>query len=79
MRTLFNISLPLELAKEIRREVKEGESTSTSEYFRQLIRVRNIERLASELQREKSAFRKGRYSSTKTYGNDMKSATGSAF
>jgi putative addiction module CopG family antidote len=38
MRTIVNISLPKEMAEEIKRDVKEGGYASTSEYIRELLR-----------------------------------------
>ena len=61
MRTILNISVPAELAREVKREVKAGKFASTSEYFRHIMRVRNTEKLAAELKKEQQAFRKGKY------------------
>lgn len=61
MRTIMNISLPGELAREVRREVKNGKFASTSEFMRHLIRVWNMEKLAQDLRKERKEFRKGNY------------------
>lgn len=61
MRNIINISLPAEMAKEIKAEVKKGKFASTSEFMRHLIRMWNTEKLAQELKKEKEYFRKGKY------------------
>ncbi len=38
MRNIINISLPVEMAKMVKKEVKEGKYASTSEFFRFLLR-----------------------------------------
>lgn len=60
MRTVLNISLPGDLAKEVRREVKSGSFASTSEFIRHLIRLWNTEKLALQLKQDKADFEKGK-------------------
>ena len=60
MRTVVNLSLPPETANQIKREVKAGNFASTSEFMRHLIRLWNTQKLASDFQKERRAFRKGR-------------------
>ncbi len=50
MRNIINISLPAEMAKEIKKKVKEGNFASTSEFMRHIIRLYNTEKLARELE-----------------------------
>ncbi len=61
MRNIVNISVPAEMAKDIKREVKAGKFASTSEFMRHLIRVWNTRKLADELKKEREQFRKGNY------------------
>lgn len=61
MRTIMNISVPAALAREVRREVKNGKFASTSEFMRHLIRVWNMEKLAQDFRKERKEFRKGNY------------------
>ncbi len=58
MRTVLNISLPNDLAKEVRREVKNAGFASTSEFIRHLIRLWNTEKLALQLKHDKARFEK---------------------
>ncbi len=60
MRTILNISLPNEVAKNVRREVKDSGFASTSEFIRHLIRLWNTEKLAIELKHETKHFEKGK-------------------
>ena len=61
MRNVINISLPNEMVKDLRTEVKRGKFASTSEFFRHLLRLWNTQKLAMELERERQEFRKGNY------------------
>ena len=56
MRRIINISLPEQMAKKVEREVKKNKFASTSEYFRHLIRSRE---LADELYKMREEFPKG--------------------
>lgn len=56
MRNIINISLPEEMAKMVEKDVKKGKFASTSEYFRHLIRSRE---LAEELHKMRDNFPKG--------------------
>jgi Arc/MetJ-type ribon-helix-helix transcriptional regulator len=49
MRQIMNISLPADVAKEVRREVKNGEYISVSEFFRAVLRDWREEKLLREL------------------------------
>lgn len=60
MRTILNISLPAELAREVKREVKAGKFASTSEYMRHLLRLWRTERLVRELEESRKEFAAGK-------------------
>ncbi|MBI2676786.1 MAG: hypothetical protein HYX21_02460 [Candidatus Yanofskybacteria bacterium] len=57
MRNIINISLPQELTRKVRDEVKTGNFASVSEFFRHLLRVHE---LAKELEKAKRDFGKGK-------------------
>lgn len=59
MRNIINISLPKEMVRDVRREVKEGKYASTSEFFRYLLRSQNTRRLAHELKERREEFEAG--------------------
>jgi len=67
MRNIVNISVPSDMAKDIRREVKSGKFASTSEFMRHLIRLWNTRKLAEEFRKEREAFRKGNYKVLKSF------------
>lgn len=56
MRTIINISLPAEMAREVTREVKRGRFASKSEFFRHLLRTHQ---LSEELQEMRTDFERG--------------------
>ena len=56
MRNIINISLPQELAENVRKEVKQGDYASLSEFFRHLLRIHN---LAKELKDRRAEFNAG--------------------
>ncbi len=57
MRQVINLSLPAPLVKAVRREVKNGDYASTSEFFRHLLRLWNTKQLAEEIRRAREEFR----------------------
>ncbi|HEY4520255.1 MAG TPA: ribbon-helix-helix domain-containing protein [Candidatus Paceibacterota bacterium] len=57
MRNIINISLPVDLVKIVKKEVKRGKFASTSEYFRYLLRA---QKEAGNIERAREDFRKGR-------------------
>ena len=59
MRTIVNISLPKEMADQIKREVKREGYASTSEFVRSLIREYNRAKLAESLHAQREQFNKG--------------------
>lgn len=60
MRQIINISLPQEVAKQVKKEVKAGGFASTSEFFRHLLRLWNTAKLARELKKAQKDFVKGK-------------------
>ena len=55
----FHISLPLELAKEIEKEMEEGYYTP-SEYFKYLYRLAREEKLLADIQESEDDYKHGR-------------------
>ena len=60
MREIINISLPSSMAKLLKKEVREGQYASTSEFIRHLIREHNTNKLAQALHRDRKSFEKGK-------------------
>jgi Arc/MetJ-type ribon-helix-helix transcriptional regulator len=60
MRTIVNISLPKEMAEEIKLEVKKGHFASTSEFVRALIREYKRAKIAEELHKQTPKFEAGK-------------------
>lgn len=60
MRTIMNISLPVELAREVKREVKAGKFASTSEFLRHLIRAWNTEQLMRDIEKSRAEISVGK-------------------
>ncbi|KKU58448.1 MAG: CopG/Arc/MetJ DNA-binding domain-containing transcriptional regulator [Parcubacteria group bacterium GW2011_GWA2_47_12] len=60
MRNIVNISLPKEMAADIKREVKVGKFASTSEFMRHLIRVWNTERLMRDIEQSRAEIAAGK-------------------
>jgi len=62
MREIINLSLSPEMASTVKKEVRRGKYSSTSEFFRSLIRAWMEERLLVEINkgREEIAAGKGR-------------------
>jgi len=60
MRNILNISLPPEMAKEIRREVKIGRFASASEFMRHLVRLWNTEKLTRDIERSQTEIAAGK-------------------
>lgn len=59
MRSIINISLPSEMAKVIKKEVKRGQYASTSEFFRSLVRSWQEEKLLTDLKESQLEITKG--------------------
>ncbi|MFA5001284.1 MAG: ribbon-helix-helix domain-containing protein [Candidatus Paceibacterota bacterium] len=60
MRSIINISLPPNLAREVRREVKKGDYASTSEFFRQLLRSWKYQQLLADIKASRREFASGK-------------------
>ena len=60
MRNIINISLPEEMVKQVKKEVRSGEFATTSEFFRHLLRLWNTHRLAAELKDDRKQFDAGK-------------------
>jgi putative addiction module CopG family antidote len=57
MRNIINISLPEEMSKWVEKKVKGGKFSSTSEYFRHLLRTQE---LVEELEKSRREFKAGK-------------------
>jgi len=60
MREIINISLPSQMAKTVKKAVKDGNYISTSEFFRNLIRNWQETRIANELNNSRKELASGR-------------------
>lgn len=60
MRTILNISLPEALASEVKKEVKDGNFASTSEFFRHLLRLWNTEKLYRDVKKADKDWKNGK-------------------
>lgn len=60
MRNIVNISVPAEMAKDIKREVRRGKFVSTSEFMRHLIRVWNMEQLMRNVEKSRAEIAAGK-------------------
>lgn len=60
MREIINISLPSQLATNVRKAVKQGDYISTSEFFRDLLRDWQAGKLLSELNESRDEIKAGK-------------------
>lgn len=60
MRNIVNISVPAEMANDIKREVKRGKFASTSEFMRHLIRLWNTELLMRTVEKSRAEIATGK-------------------
>lgn len=60
MRTVVNISLPIQLTKIVDKEVASGEYASKSEFFRMLLRSWMEGRLAKDLEKSRDELKSGK-------------------
>lgn len=60
MRNIVNISLPAEMVQTVKKEVKSGRYATTSEFFRDLLRLWNSLKLAEELNADRRVFEAGK-------------------
>lgn len=59
MRKVINISLPSQMAMKVKKEVKTGKYATTSEFFRELIRNWEEQKLLADLNESKRAMENG--------------------
>lgn len=59
MRNILNISLPEEMVRTVREEVRAGQFASTSEFFRHLVREWRTTRFGRELRSRRKDFEAG--------------------
>ena len=57
----MNISLPLTMAEEIKKEVTEGKFATVSEFFRDLVRNWQEERFVREIKQSEKEIRAGNF------------------
>ena len=60
MRSIVNISLPETTVQLVKREVRAGGYASTSDFFRNLLRLWNTRQLGEELREDRKAFMAGK-------------------
>lgn len=60
MRTIMTISLPRQMVKTVKDEVKSGKYASASEFFRDLLREWEDKRLLAELRQSQKEIAMGR-------------------
>ncbi len=60
MRNVLNISLPEEMVRTVRDEVRAGQFASTSEFFRHLLRQWRTSRFGHDLQARRNDFKAGK-------------------
>lgn len=60
MRNIINISLPPEMAKQIKINVKKGNFASTSEFVRHLMRLWSSEKLMQDVEQSRKEIAQGK-------------------
>jgi len=60
MRNIINISLPEELGRIVKKEVKKGNFASTSEYIRYLLRLHSNDLVAYEVEKSRQEIMAGK-------------------
>ena len=60
MRQIVNISLPSLMAKNVRREVKDGGYASVNEFFRELLREREENRILEDINQSRKEIAEGK-------------------
>ena len=60
MRNIINISLPLEMVKVVKQEVKLGKYASISEFFRHLVRTHEENKILGSLEESRRDIKVGR-------------------
>lgn len=71
MRTTTTISLPPDLLKVVRREVKAGHYASVSEFMRHLVRLYSMEKLAQQFGKMRKEFEAGKGIEIKSFKDLM--------
>jgi Arc/MetJ-type ribon-helix-helix transcriptional regulator len=61
MRAILNISLPQVMAEDVKDYVAEGKYSTISEFFRDLVRNWQEDRLLKELKESEAEFRAGKF------------------
>ena len=67
MRAIINISLPQAMVLDIKKEVKTGNYSTVSEFFRKLLRDWAEEKELRELKASEADFRAGRFKTLKSF------------
>ena len=60
MRKVINISLPSQMAMKVKKEVRTGNYATTSEFFRELVRNWEKQKLLSSLKESQSEIKQGK-------------------
>ncbi len=60
MRQVINISLPPEMAKELKANFKKEGFATVSEFFRHLLRLWNTYKLAEQIKKDRKEFEAGK-------------------
>jgi Arc/MetJ-type ribon-helix-helix transcriptional regulator len=60
MRQVINISLPQKMALDVKKEVKSGNYATTSEFFRDLLRMWQGSKLYNDIIESEKEFRQGK-------------------
>ncbi len=60
MRKIINISLPSQMATKVKKEVRTGNYATTSEFFRELIRNWEEQKLLTSLKESQSEIKQGK-------------------
>lgn len=66
MRSILNISIPSSLAETVKKEVKDGQFASTSEFFRYLLRLWKEKRLEHDVEQSEYDFSRGKFKTLKS-------------
>jgi len=67
MRNIVNISMPVEMKKEVDAYVKEGQYSSVSEFIRDMIRNWKRANLLKDLKQSQKDFENGKYKVLKSF------------
>lgn len=67
MRAILNISLPQAMVADVKAEVKKGKYSTVSEFFRDLLRGWQEDRLLKELKASEAEFKAGKFKELKSF------------